>query len=224
VYCNSYTKFQTPDTVGNCHFTIPSKQFHYDTASKLNLTIYSISESRKSFNFFTIRVFKKRQNYPCNRPWRPTGLWDVEAPTFSLDNRFTDGGKVVSLTCRPPFTPQEDSWYSFLLGVHPKAIVRLEGLHKLKKKIHLIGTRTRNLPACSTVSQPTTLPRTPRIMFTRLKINHTEVNLWFSSPLSSQQLKSKILIMCLQNYAYLWNIYTTKDAEVVTVENTKGRD
>jgi hypothetical protein len=21
--------------------------------------------------------------YPCNRPWRPRGLWDVEAPTFS---------------------------------------------------------------------------------------------------------------------------------------------
>jgi hypothetical protein len=32
-----------------------------------------------------------------------------------LDNRLTDGGEVVSLTCRPPFTPQEDSWYSFLL-------------------------------------------------------------------------------------------------------------
>jgi hypothetical protein len=28
-------------------------------------------------------------------------------------------------------------------------------------KIHLIGTRTRDLPACSIVPQPTTLPRTP---------------------------------------------------------------
>jgi hypothetical protein len=32
-----------------------------------------------------------------------------------LDNRLTDGGEVVSLTRRPPFTPQEYSWYSFLL-------------------------------------------------------------------------------------------------------------
>jgi hypothetical protein len=32
-----------------------------------------------------------------------------------LDNRLTDGGEVVSLTRRPPFTPQKDSWYSFLL-------------------------------------------------------------------------------------------------------------
>jgi hypothetical protein len=32
-----------------------------------------------------------------------------------LDSRLTDGGKAVSLTRRPPFTPQEYSWYSFLL-------------------------------------------------------------------------------------------------------------
>jgi hypothetical protein len=29
-------------------------------------------------------------------------------------NRLTDGGEVASLMRRPPFTPQEDSWYSFL--------------------------------------------------------------------------------------------------------------
>jgi hypothetical protein len=33
-----------------------------------------------------------------------------------LDNRFTDGGEVVSLTrWQTAFYPQEDSWYSFLL-------------------------------------------------------------------------------------------------------------
>jgi hypothetical protein len=35
-----------------------------------------------------------------------------------LENRLTDGGdgsEVISLTPRPLFTPQEDSWYSFLL-------------------------------------------------------------------------------------------------------------
>jgi hypothetical protein len=42
-------------------------------------------------------------------------LQEAEAPTFGLDNRLTDGGKVVSPTRRPPFTPQEYSWYSFLL-------------------------------------------------------------------------------------------------------------
>jgi hypothetical protein len=32
-----------------------------------------------------------------------------------LDNRLKDGGKVVSLALQPPFTPQEDSWYSFVI-------------------------------------------------------------------------------------------------------------
>jgi hypothetical protein len=39
------------------------------------------------------------------RPWRPIGLREVEAPTFS-DIRLTDGGKVVNTTSQPPFTPQ----------------------------------------------------------------------------------------------------------------------
>jgi hypothetical protein len=36
--------------------------------------------------------------------------------------------------------------------------VRLEGSGQMKKKIHLIGTRTRDLPACGIEPQPTTLP------------------------------------------------------------------
>jgi hypothetical protein len=52
--------------------------------------------------------------------------------------------------------------------------VRLEGLGQLKK-IHLIGTRTHDLPACSIVPQPTTLPRAPQIYGKIIKldiINH----------------------------------------------------
>jgi hypothetical protein len=41
------------------------------------------------------------------RPWRPLVLQEVEAPTFSLDNRLTDGGEAVSLTCRLVFTPRK---------------------------------------------------------------------------------------------------------------------
>jgi hypothetical protein len=43
-------------------------------------------------------------------------------------------------------------------------MVRLEGLVKLKKKKKkddIIGTRTRDLQACSEVLQPYTLPRGP---------------------------------------------------------------
>jgi hypothetical protein len=37
----------------------------------------------------------------------------------------------------------------------------MERLGQLKKFTDLIGTRTRDLPTCSTVPQPTTLPRAP---------------------------------------------------------------
>jgi hypothetical protein len=45
------------------------------------------------------------------------GLQNCETsrlPRF-LDNRLMDGGEAVSLRRRPHFTPQEDSWFSFLL-------------------------------------------------------------------------------------------------------------
>jgi hypothetical protein len=49
--------------------------------------------------------------------------------------------------------------------VDPRSILRLEGLGQLKKKIHLIGTRTRDFPVCSIVPQPTTLPRAPFVFY-----------------------------------------------------------
>jgi hypothetical protein len=39
--------------------------------------------------------------------------------------------------------------------------MRLEGLGKLKNSVDLVGNLTRDLPACSIVPQPTTLPRAP---------------------------------------------------------------
>jgi hypothetical protein len=55
-----------------------------------------------------------RKSYPCNGPWSPIGLWDVEAPTF-----FRQSAHRWRWDCQPeaPATlyPQEDSWYSFLL-------------------------------------------------------------------------------------------------------------
>jgi hypothetical protein len=53
--------------------------------------------------------------------------------------------------------------------------VRLEGLGKLKK-IHLIGTRNRDLPACNIVSQPTMLPREPCVIIHKLE-KEVDVNL-----------------------------------------------
>jgi hypothetical protein len=47
----------------------------------------------------------------------PEGPGDCKKSRLSdyLGNRLTDGGEIVSLTSRQRFTPQENSWYPFLL-------------------------------------------------------------------------------------------------------------
>jgi hypothetical protein len=79
-----------------------------------------VSSGQRKVQFCTmfqdpIRLYgDSSENYPCNRPWRPIGLWDVEAPTFSRhsSHRWRWG-------CQPyaqaALYPQEDSWYSFML-------------------------------------------------------------------------------------------------------------
>jgi hypothetical protein len=114
-----------------------------------------------SGNFLLLWRCKVRQRYRCNRPWRPIGLWNVEAPTFSRQSahRWWWG-------CQPyaPVTlyPQEDSWYSFLLEAEStpghSAAGRIRWIEKFN---YLIGNRTRDHPACGIVPQPTTLARAP---------------------------------------------------------------
>jgi hypothetical protein len=83
------------------------------------------------------------------------------------------GGKVVSPTHRPPFASKN------IPGTHVcQKLSRPQGhsaagrIGQLKKKSnYLIGTWTRDLPACSIVPQPTKLPCAPEICiyFTELK-------------------------------------------------------
>jgi hypothetical protein len=59
---------------------------------------------------------------------------------------------------------QEDSWYWFLLeaeSIPGPAHRATERIRSIEKSNDLIGIRTRDLPACSIVPQPTTLPRAP---------------------------------------------------------------
>jgi hypothetical protein len=74
-----------------------------------------------------------------------------------LYSRLIDGGKVVIPTHRPRSTPHKH--YFSASGVHlcqrlskPQGLVRLEGLDKLKKFIHLIQSQALDLPACSSAS------------------------------------------------------------------------
>jgi hypothetical protein len=58
---------------------------------------------------------------------------------------------IVSLMHRPHFTLQKHLCWRLS---KPQGLVPQEGLGKLKEFIHLIGSRTRDLPACSIVPQP----------------------------------------------------------------------
>jgi hypothetical protein len=77
----------------------------------LKQNVHQLSGNVEGYNEYLGKVKVKFSQY---RPWRPLGLREVDAPTFS-DIRLIDGGKVVGPTRRPLFTPQEVSWYPFLL-------------------------------------------------------------------------------------------------------------
>jgi hypothetical protein len=110
----------------------------------------------------SFRDLKKGQTIPVTGRGGPKGCEASRFPYF-LYNRFTDGGQVVSLTRRPAFTPpppRKIFWYSFLLqAVDPMAIREAGRIWSIEKCNDLIGNGTRDLPACSTVPQATTLPR-----------------------------------------------------------------
>jgi hypothetical protein len=86
---------------------------------------------------------KKRPIYRRNRPWRPIGLWDVEAPTLFRQSAHIS--EVISLTHQlATLYGQEISWVLISVRgwVDHRAIVRLEGLNQLKKSSDLIGNWT----------------------------------------------------------------------------------
>jgi hypothetical protein len=80
-------------------------------------------------------------------------------PLF-LDSRLIDGGEV-SLARRPPFTPRKIPGTHFCYRQSRPQGHIAAGRIRSVEKIHLIWTRNRDFPACSTVPQPITLPRAP---------------------------------------------------------------
>jgi hypothetical protein len=87
-----------------------------------------------------------------NRLWRPIGLWDFEAPTFSTQS--THRWRWGCQPCAPAalFPPGSFLVLISIRGwVDPRAIVRLEGLRKLKNpmtslRIELYNNNHSNYP------------------------------------------------------------------------------
>jgi hypothetical protein len=90
--------------------------------------------------------------YPRNRPIG----FEMFKISHCLDSRLTDGCEVVSPTHRPRYAPQKyyfsasDTYICKRLSKR-QGLVRLERLNKLKRLIHLVGSRIRELPACNIV-------------------------------------------------------------------------
>jgi hypothetical protein len=106
---------------------------------------------------------RTRKAIPVTGRGGPYGCETSRFPHL-LDNRLTDGGEVVSLTRQTPLYPQEDSWYSFLLEAESNQCHSAAGrIRSIEKCSDLIENRTRGLPACSIVPQPTTLQRAPEL-------------------------------------------------------------
>jgi hypothetical protein len=83
------------------------------------------------------------------------GLCDVQAPHF-ID---TYGGEAVSLTHRPSFTLYPPGRFPVLISVKGSVTPGHSAagrIRSIEESSNLIGNRTRDLPACSVVPQPTT--------------------------------------------------------------------
>ena len=125
-------------------------------------TVYSLQHvlfaSLKKQLALTKHINVKQSHY---RPGQALRFHEFEAPRFQHIRLM----KVVRLSaiCTGHFYLQK----TFLVlisvrgWVNPRALVRPEGLCQWKKSSDTIGNRTRDLPACSAVPQPTTPPRAP---------------------------------------------------------------
>jgi hypothetical protein len=99
---------------------------------------------------------------------RPLGLQEVEAPTFQ-DNRYMKVVRLSALHIGRLYPPGNIPGTHFCWRLsRPQGHSATGRIMSMKNSNDNIGNRTRDLPVCSAVPQPTAPPRAPLLYYNRI--------------------------------------------------------
>jgi hypothetical protein len=127
-----------------------------------------------------------------------------------------EGGKVVRLTHQPPLPPGNipGTYFCYMLS-QPRGHIAAGRILSMKNSNDTIKNRTRNLPACSTVPQPTAPPRTPR-----RKVSY--VNLYCMCGVTSHKIVT-VTVTTLRKWNITFNLSTVQVYKLLLDSLRMGR-